>query len=868
MITKTQTHLALLGCLVYILAGSSVLAQQTLFTEDFNTTASANGWDVFSGAGNGIEDFTVEFGFDYSQQSVTVNGVTGNIPAAPNSDDGSTSGLKVLVNANDGEASPSGVSLYPRGQFLSGNYAMKVDMWMNYNGGPYGGSGSTENANFGLNHAGDKVIRHAQAPSDGVWFTVTGEAGVGSSGDFRAYVGDGVDAPIQLDDLDGGFLDRDGDQFGEIGVAPADPISTPLKLLFPSPEFETAGAPGKRWVEVEVRQENGLVTWLIDGYVIAEHGNAIQIQGAPMIGYMDLFSSIANPGDDNFVIFDNFRIESLDGVDPLPVISMTLTDLFATEPSDAAQFQLIRSGGDSNTALDVNLKYLGTAELGVDYNAPTSVRIPAGSDRVTISVEPIDDNIGEPSEDIYVVIAKGTGYEVRNESSVSMVMDDDGDLSALEITAIRPSAYERSTSGTGAFLITLAGQASSNITVGVQVSGDAVSGTDFESLPENFVIPGGASELEIEIIPLNNTLVDGDRSVTLTLQPSDDYALGPNMEATVTLRDDDQMEGSSLFSEDFSTQVGSFWDVQWETVDGAPDYLVDFSYDYSLDGIPSAPGSGDGSTRGLYLSVNREVPTGAGVVNVYPKGLDLRRNYSLRFDMFISVGTDAGGTTEHSVFGINHDGSRVNRHGVSGGDGVWFALNGDGSENRMFARYAGSETDPLIETLPSTTFAEFFTSPPHQFANTVSGQWADVVVDQIGNQVTVTINGVTVFDFENTSEYSSGTFMLGQNDQFNSVGSLNNFVLFDNVRVVELASNAPEPTEILSVNSEGDSLTIVFTGIGGDASSYEVNSMSFLEKPLRRRTVDAEITSVGENTYQAVFTAPNVPTTFYQIVSL
>ena len=74
--------LASLGSAAVLAVGVS--AQSVLFSDDFEADSSAS-WIVLEMSENGIPDYTAEFSFDYSQQDVTVNGVTAKIPAAPNS---------------------------------------------------------------------------------------------------------------------------------------------------------------------------------------------------------------------------------------------------------------------------------------------------------------------------------------------------------------------------------------------------------------------------------------------------------------------------------------------------------------------------------------------------------------------------------------------------------------------------------------------------------------------------------------------------------------------------------------------------------------------------------------------------------------
>ena len=273
-----------------------------VFADDFDTDTSAN-WRLFWGAANGLADYTADWAFDYSVTRYTFNGSAALIPPAPNSPDGSTRGLRFTVNNNDTLAATAGVNVYPGGQSFSGNFALKFDLWINYPGGAGGinSTGSTEHAIFGLNHLGTEVNWAAStaSASDGLWFAVDGEGG--ASTDYRAYVGNPIGPPTDLT------------ASGASGLVASNNTAAIYQALFPSARFETGGAPGKNWVEAELRQTNNTILWLLDGTVIAQRPNTSAFNaGAIMLGYMDTYSSIANPAADAFVLFDNVRVEDLD----------------------------------------------------------------------------------------------------------------------------------------------------------------------------------------------------------------------------------------------------------------------------------------------------------------------------------------------------------------------------------------------------------------------------------------------------------------------------------------------------------------------------------------------------------------------------
>jgi hypothetical protein len=273
-----------------------------VFADAFEADSSSS-WNIYWGSANGISDYTVDWAYDYSFTSYTFNGATTVIPPAPNSADDNTRGVRLTVNNNDAIGAIAGVNLYPKSQSFTGNFALKFDLWINYPGGVGGinSTGSTEHAIFGIDHMGTQVNWAAPSgsASDGVWYGVDGEGG--TSRDYRAYVGNPSGPPNELIGMVASGLSESNN-------------SAPFyQTLFPSTRFETAGSPGKQWVEVELRQTNNIVTWLMDGIVIAQRANASPFtSGNVMLGFMDTFASIANPAEEAFVLFDNVRVEDLD----------------------------------------------------------------------------------------------------------------------------------------------------------------------------------------------------------------------------------------------------------------------------------------------------------------------------------------------------------------------------------------------------------------------------------------------------------------------------------------------------------------------------------------------------------------------------
>ena len=325
------------------------------FSDTFETNSAVR-WNLFWGAGNGVSDFTTNWAFNYGTNQYVANGVTNVIPSAPNSG-GTTYGLKITVNKNDAIAATAGVSLYPKNLSFSNSYALRFDMWVNYNGPAYGGSGSTEYASCGLNHTGTRVNwTTSSTSSDGFWFAVDGEGGSGGS-DYRAYLGNGG-APTQLSFANSGF--------GANG-ATLDNVANPFwQDLFPSPAYESAGVPGKHWVQCELSQITNLITWQINGVIVAQRTNTSgYTTGDVMIGYFDPYSSIANPAADNYVIFDNVRVL-------VPAVAPTITNQPLSQTVTQGVNVTFTAGASGTTPLSYRWRLNTTNILGA--TSPAYVR--------------------------------------------------------------------------------------------------------------------------------------------------------------------------------------------------------------------------------------------------------------------------------------------------------------------------------------------------------------------------------------------------------------------------------------------------------------------------------------------------------------
>jgi hypothetical protein len=297
--------------------------------------------------------------------------------------------------------------------------------------------------------------------------------------------------------------------------------------------------------------------------------------------------------------------------------------------------------------------------------------------------------------------------------------------------------------------------------------------------------------------------------------------------------------GAPVYSENFEVNPTANWTVN---NNGLGTNAADFFFNYSTLGIPSAPNSTGGTTRGLKIGANLSSATapatGIPGISASPTGRSFTGDYELRFDWWQNYFGPllAGGTgsTMLSTFGILTSGTTPNLAGAA--DGVFFAATGEGGSSADFRVY--SSQNPASHAAPDpggfatyaagdrnssaalyqTTFPAGFSAPALQQTNFPASQtgmtpaggtgfrWHDVRIRKLGTNVTWTVDGVQLASI-NTAGFTTptaGTNILFGSSDINSTTNTSAdfatlaFTLIDNVRVEII----PEPsTAILIVSA-------------------------------------------------------------------
>jgi hypothetical protein len=369
--------------------------------------------------------------------------------------------------------------------------------------------------------------------------------------------------------------------------------------------------------------------------------------------------------------------------------------------------------------------------------------------------------------------------------------------------------------------------------------------------------------------------VTGPLTVVANVASGTGYTVGsPSSSVAATIVDADVPPETVLWRDDFEADSSANWTVFYATTNAAADDKnLSFQYDYSALGSPPAPHSTSGTTVGMFMTVNKEdtLPA-AAALNLYPNGQSFSGNYALRFDMFL-VQNNSAGTTEYALFGINHSGTKTNWFrnstltftGVDPVgwefDGIFYDVESDGSALGDYVVYSSPTTanrnpTALTPGRGASTLTGVFKTPPwtpgagsgRAAANrygTTTPIWADVEVSQINGVITWKINNTLIFGYTNATAYTSGNIMLGYCDAYDSIGSSGGSVIYDNVRVISLASPA-----IKQIQTDPTNAKIDFSANASDvAAQFVLQASSAAAGPYS--DVNSTITALGGGVFRA-----------------
>lgn len=571
-----------------------------------------------------------------------------------------------------------------------------------------------------------------------------------------------------------------------------------------------------------------------------------------------------------------------------------------------AVITIVRTNDNLSTPLTISFTTAGTATRGSDYVLQTngvtftvnSIVMPVGVGTNTITVVATDDAAKELTETVIFNLVGTAFYSTTPPNSTTIAIVDNEPVPAADVTVVQGSMFEGNTNDYCRFRITRRGDTNAaSFSVNLSFTGNAVGNVDYTTNYTATIDPGVVS-VDIDLNPIEDAILETNETFVVSVVAGTGYTVGTNSPSvTGTIVEDELPAASLLFADNFNGDSSANWVVKFAAGNGMDDYRINEQantfpttpWDYSTEfpAIPPAPRGSD--TLGLKLTVNKDESTtlgGAGLnlypvlANYNPALTGFSNNYSVRFDMYLIINSGAG-TTEYSMFGVNHAGNKTNWF-RSSGDGIGSAGSVDGLYFQVEADAAGLG-DYVLNTAPVVNLGGVYnpTSPTSRLASTLTGtfkappwgasgapanlqttttpSWAQVEIDQIGNVVTLKINNTSILSYTNNGSFKNGNIMLGYCDAFDSNTGVGAAVIYDNVRVVDLGRPA-----ITSTSRTGASTMLNFTWTLDDpVSAFTVQKATDVAGAYAN--VAATIVKTGPGTYQATIAGETGGAAFYRI---
>jgi hypothetical protein len=291
--------------------------------------------------------------------------------------------------------------------------------------------------------------------------------------------------------------------------------------------------------------------------------------------------NIAVNGDSLYESDENFKLNLSDAVnasittslaigtitnDDLPVIALAITDADAAEPANPGQFTLTRTG-ITTAELMVNYIITGTATNGTDYQTLTgTATFNAGSDKATIDVNSIDDNIYEGSETVTLTLTDNPAvYQLAEIKSDTVTIADDDQKPVICISDAHPQFGKEGDPDAAhrKFEIFLSHASDKTITVEyATVDGTAVGGSDFDSTaPTTLTFAPGETSKTVSIKVIDDNIHENEESFKVQITNSTNATIGIGYDYGVAKIIDDDLPGISIDATD---------DAAYETNKGKP----------------------------------------------------------------------------------------------------------------------------------------------------------------------------------------------------------------------------------------------------------------------------------------------------------
>lgn len=223
-----------------------------------------------------------------------------------------------------------------------------------------------------------------------------------------------------------------------------------------------------------------------------------------------------------------------------PLATISMTDATGAEnPQDNITGRVTLSEAASSD-IDINLSYTNSAVINQDFTAPLTVTVLNGNTFVDFTITVLDDGNVEGTEQVTANILTGTGYTPSTPSSATGTITSDDTGGAEPLMTVAATDFAGTELGDALeFTIYASEPVGADTDITVLWDGLAVNGTDYPTQSTTVTMLNGNSSVAISITPTDDSALEPEESVILTLKDGVGYGLGYRVHADAYITSDD-----------------------------------------------------------------------------------------------------------------------------------------------------------------------------------------------------------------------------------------------------------------------------------------------------------------------------------------
>jgi hypothetical protein len=252
----------------------------------------------------------------------------------------------------------------------------------------------------------------------------------------------------------------------------------------------------------------------------------------------------------------NAVIAIVDNDTALPQVKLSVDDPSIGENGDQSTVRVTRDGSLTNPLI-VEFTYTGIAGNGTDFSAPASVVIPVGLTQATFNLSAMNDPYAEGTESFSVSLKASASYVNHNQLNQAAFYLLDNDQPTVQVTAPVATCSEASPAPAKFVITRSAVDIGEDLLVKYSLGGSALSGSDYRRIEGTAVIPANELSVDIQIVPIADSIDELDQTVVLRLATDPEYAVGVSNEAVVTITDNNGDQFTIVASSDPITEPAS-----------------------------------------------------------------------------------------------------------------------------------------------------------------------------------------------------------------------------------------------------------------------------------------------------------------------